>query len=86
MKHITDPLGMISRYNTVRRREYSVASPNQLWHIDGNHCLIRYAFVNLKYVFPGIPLVPMKVYHACNYSNIPCTCIFLWGVNLACQA
>lgn len=40
----TDPLGMISRWcNTVQRREYSVASPNQLWHIDGNHRLIRYA-------------------------------------------
>ena len=37
----TDPQGMISRWcNTVQRR-YSVASPNQLWHIDGNHRLIR---------------------------------------------
>ena len=37
-----DPLGMISRWcNTVQRRHYSVASPNELWHIDGNHRLIR---------------------------------------------
>ena len=39
----TDPLGVMSRWcNTVQRRQYSVASPNQLWHIDGNHRLIRY--------------------------------------------
>ena len=27
---------------TVQRRTYSVAGPNSLWHIDGNHKLIRY--------------------------------------------
>uniref|UniRef100_A0A096MBG5 Integrase catalytic domain-containing protein n=1 Tax=Poecilia formosa TaxID=48698 RepID=A0A096MBG5_POEFO len=26
---------------TVRRRRYSVPAPNSLWHIDGNHKLIR---------------------------------------------
>ena len=81
----TDPLGMISRWcSTVQRREYSVASPNQLWHIDGNYRPTRYAFFNLICI--SRPSVSMKVYHAWNYSNIPCTCIFLWGVNLACQA
>ena len=39
----TDPHGVISRWcNTVVRRTYSVQSPNSLWHIDGNHRLIRY--------------------------------------------
>lgn len=39
----TDPEGMISRWcNTIQRRQYSVFSPNSLWHIDGNHRLIRY--------------------------------------------
>ena len=27
--------------NTVQRREYRVASPNSLWHFDGNHKLIK---------------------------------------------
>lgn len=26
---------------TARRRQYSVPAPNHLWHIDGNHKLIR---------------------------------------------
>ena len=28
--------------NTVNRRKYSVSSPLALWHVDGNHKLIRY--------------------------------------------
>ena len=28
--------------NTVQRRSYNVPTPNALWHIDGNHKLIRY--------------------------------------------
>lgn len=28
--------------NPRRRRRYSVRAPNSLWHIDGNHKLIRY--------------------------------------------
>lgn len=27
---------------TLRRRTYSVPAPNSMWHIDGNHKLIRY--------------------------------------------
>ena len=26
----------------IHRRVYQVAGPNALWHIDGNHKLIRY--------------------------------------------
>lgn len=38
----TDPEGTISRWITrIQRRSYSVACPNSLWHIDGNHRLIR---------------------------------------------
>ena len=37
-----DPKGVLSRWRqTVRRREYSVPTSNSLWHIDGNHRLIR---------------------------------------------
>ena len=42
--HRVDPEGVIIRWSTaVERRKYSVASPLSLWHIDGNHKLIRYA-------------------------------------------
>ncbi|XP_076829589.1 uncharacterized protein LOC143475591 isoform X2 [Brachyhypopomus gauderio] len=33
------------RLHTLRRRQYSVPGPNYLWHIDGNHKLIRWRFV-----------------------------------------
>ena len=38
-----DPAGSMTRWaTTIRRRSYSVPGPNSLWHIDGNHKLIRY--------------------------------------------
>ena len=41
----TDPEGVLSRWGcTVHRRQYSVPTPNALWHIDGNHRLIRSIF------------------------------------------
>ncbi|PIK43787.1 hypothetical protein BSL78_19352 [Apostichopus japonicus] len=39
-----DPEGVEERKRTtLKRREYCVPGPNALWHIDGNHKLIRYA-------------------------------------------
>ena len=41
-----DPLGTALRWNeTIYRRKYSVPAPNSLWHIDGNHKLIKYKLV-----------------------------------------
>lgn len=38
----TDPCGSVVRWaSTISRRRYQVASPLSLWHIDGNHKLIR---------------------------------------------
>ena len=38
----TDPEGVLQRWSqAVRRRRYSVPGPLSLWHIDGNHKLIR---------------------------------------------
>ena len=38
----TDPEGvLLRRITAIQRRTYSVASPNSLWHLDGNHRLIR---------------------------------------------
>ena len=39
-----DPNGVFLRaieIRTVRRRRYQVPGPQALWHIDGNHKLIR---------------------------------------------
>ena len=33
------------RLSAVHRRQYRVAAPLSLWHIDGNHQLIRWRFV-----------------------------------------
>ena len=38
-----DPVGVEeSKGRALHRRQYQVAGPNALWHIDGNHKLIRY--------------------------------------------
>ena len=37
-----DPLGTSLRwFATIERRQYSVRGPLELWHMDGNHKLIR---------------------------------------------
>ena len=44
--HRIDPYTIeLRRRETVRRRVYSVESPNSLWHIDGYHKLIRWKLV-----------------------------------------
>lgn len=41
-----DPVGTALRWRApIYRRRYSVPAPNCLWHIDGNHKLIRYRLV-----------------------------------------
>lgn len=38
-----DPIGVMTRWiHRLQRRRYSVSRPNMLWHIDGNHKLIRW--------------------------------------------
>ena len=44
-----DPQGCAMRAlvsHPIQRRAYRVAAPLSLWHIDGNHKLIRYVFHN----------------------------------------
>lgn len=49
--HRVDPINTALRRSvTVRRRVYNVKGPNVLWHIDGNHKLIKWRFV----IFGGI--------------------------------
>ena len=39
----TDPFGTRQRLKTaVRRRQYNVGFPMELWHMDGNHKLVRW--------------------------------------------
>ena len=43
-KHLSDvdPVGTARRWSqAIHWRQYYVASPNALWHIDSNHSLIR---------------------------------------------
>jgi hypothetical protein len=41
-----NPDGCVLRScSSIARRTYTVAGPNSLWHIDGNHKLIRYRIV-----------------------------------------
>lgn len=41
-----DPLGTFARQRLrIKRRVYSVPCPNYIWHIDGNHKLIRWGLV-----------------------------------------
>ena len=41
--HRVDPEGVTLRWReAIQRRKYRVSSPLALWHIDGNHKLIRY--------------------------------------------
>lgn len=45
-----DPSGAALRsVVSIERRTYSVAGPNSLWHIDGNHKLIRYFYATFQF-------------------------------------
>ena len=43
--HGLDPSVVERKRPAIRRRVYSVPCPNYIWHIDGNHKLIRWRFV-----------------------------------------
>ena len=44
--HRVDPFGLETRLcRTLHHRQYNVASPNALWHINGHHKLIRWQLV-----------------------------------------
>lgn len=43
--HLIDPNVSARKRPPINRRVYSVPCPNYLWHIDGNHKIIRWRFV-----------------------------------------
>ncbi len=62
-----DPWGIQHRSRRVlQRRQYQVAGPNSLWHIDGNHKLIRWRIV-IHGGIDGYSRVP--VYLAASDNN-----------------
>lgn len=62
-----DSEGVALRFRLpVRRRSYSVRSPNSLWHIDGNHKLIRWRLV-IHGGVDGFTRIP--VYMGCSNNN-----------------
>ena len=65
--HRVDPINTALRRSvTVRRRVYNVQGPNILWHIDGNHKLIKWRFV----IFGGIEGYSRTVvYLKCSDNN-----------------
>ena len=65
--HRVDPQGVDDRRcRRIRRRVYSVPYPNFMWHLDGNHKLIRWRFV----VHVGIDgFSRLIVYCQCSNNN-----------------
>ena len=44
--HRVDPSGVAERrHTTIKRRVYYVDYPNEVWHMDSNHKIIRWKFV-----------------------------------------
>lgn len=80
-----DALGILARRcRTVHRRVYNVSRPLALWHLDGNHKLIRWRFV-VHGCVDGYTRIP--VFLACSSNNKAITVLDLfmqavndWGV------
>ena len=80
--HVVDPEGVEYRLRTVlRRRQYSVPSPNALWHVDGYHKLIRWKLV-VHGGIDGFSRVVMYLKVATNNSSETALSAFLQGVTL----
>ncbi|XP_071821220.1 uncharacterized protein [Apostichopus japonicus] len=62
-----DPDGVETRKRVaLHRRQYSVPGPNSLWHIDGNHKLIRWRYV-IHGGIDGYSRIP--VFLRCSTNN-----------------
>ncbi|KAL3873000.1 hypothetical protein ACJMK2_036163 [Sinanodonta woodiana] len=62
-----DPVGQqLRQLRCIERTVYSVPSPLALWHMDGNHKLIRWRFVIHGCIDGFTRLI---VYLACNCDN-----------------
>ena len=63
--HRVDPEGVVLRWReAIQRRKYTVSSPLALWHIDGNHKLIRYVHLNNIYRCDSLVFNNINEWHA----------------------
>ena len=74
--HRVDPVNTtLRRAKTVKRRVYHVEGPNSVWHLDGNHKLIRWQFV----IHGGVDgYSRMIVYLQCATDNAAATVVQLF--------
>ena len=76
-----DPLASALRWRrAVYRRRYSVPYPNALWHIDGNHKLIRWRIV-VHACIDGFSHLIVYLYAASNNRSDTVLNLFLEGVS-----
>lgn len=79
--HFTDHANTVERRSAViRRRVYSNPHPNAVWHVDGNHKMIRWRFV----IHAGVDGFSRSVvFIKCSTNNLATTVVsaFLEGVS-----
>ena len=64
-----DPVGTVLRWRQViQRRSYHVRSPNSLWHLDGNHKMVKWRFV-VHAAIDGFSRVILYVYCATDNTS-----------------
>ena len=64
-----DPVGTVLRWRRViQRRSYHVRSPNSLWHLDGNHKMVKWRFV-VHAAIDGFSRVILYVYCATDNTS-----------------
>ena len=77
-----DPWGVEQRTrNILHRRQYRVKGPNSLWHIDGNHKLIRWRIV-IHGGVDGYSRIPVYLRASDNNRAPTVLQLFLKGVQL----
>ena len=70
-----DPLNHLMRHQPIVRRVYRVPGANSLWHIDGNHKLIKWRFI----IHGGIDgFSRLIVYLHCSTNNRSATVMTLF--------
>lgn len=64
-----DPVGTVLRWRQViQSRSYHVRSPNSLWHLDGNHKMLKWRFV-VHAAIDGFSRVILYVYCATDNTS-----------------
>ena len=77
-----DPWGVEQRTrNILHRRQYQVKGPNSLWHIDGNHKLIRWRIV-IHGAVDGYSRIPVYLGASDNNRALTVMELFLRGVEV----